>query len=117
MTTVNLQVIEELRALSPGPGSTFLAEIIDLFLSEGAAYLVRIRQGLETRDAPLMERAAHTLKGSSGNLGVQGMSRLCAELQTTGRAADWTQAGALVTAIEQEFARARIELEAEKAKG
>lgn len=116
MTAINAKVIAELREISPGPGSTFLAEIIDLFLKEGAAYLERLREALKARDPHLLEHAAHTLKGSSGNLGAQELSRLSAELQNTAKSADWPRAEAQVAAIEHEFSRARIELEAEKAK-
>ncbi len=117
MTSINARVIEELRELSPGPGSPFLVEIIDLFLKEGAAHLARLQEGLRNRDVHVLERSAHTLKGCSGNLGAQELSRLSADLQAAAKAADWPRAETLVDAVGREFAQARIELEAERAKG
>ena len=115
MPSINLKVIEDLRALQSGsPG--FLVELIDLFLKEAAVLLAKLQTALGTRDAGAFERAAHTLKGSCGNLGAQAMSRLCAELQTAGQAADWKRASELVSKVLAEFRLVQSELEAEKAR-
>jgi HPt (histidine-containing phosphotransfer) domain-containing protein len=112
MGAVNPKVLEELRAIA-GPG--FLVELIDIFLREATGYLGTLRQSIEARDDRVLDRAAHTLKGSSGNLGAQALSRLSGELQTAARAKDWTCAAELIVTIEAEYGMVRAELEAEKA--
>ena len=113
MASINPKVIADLRALQEGtPG--FLAELIDLFLKETVVQIAKLRDAFAARDALPFERAAHTLKGSSGNLGAQAMSRICADLQSIGKAADWKRAAELVPALEAEFRLVQTELEAEK---
>lgn len=116
MAAVNAKVIEELRALEEGGTPGLLRELIDLFLGEAENHLGRLRSSLAARDAQTFERAAHTLKGSSGNLGALEMSRICGELQGIGRAVDWSRATALLPVLEAEFRLVRGELEAEKAR-
>jgi HPt (histidine-containing phosphotransfer) domain-containing protein len=114
VTAINPKVIDDLRALQSSASPGFLAELIDLFLKEAAVHVAKLRESLQSRDARTFERSAHTLKGSCGNLGAQAMSRICADLQTVGHAADWTQAAALLPNLEEEFRIVRIELESEK---
>jgi HPt (histidine-containing phosphotransfer) domain-containing protein len=114
VSAVNPKVIQELRDIG---GPSFLAELIDLFISEGTGHVARIRESFDARDAQLLERSAHTLKGSAGNLGAQALSRLCADLQTAAKGGDWDRAAELIAPIEGEFAAARAELEAAKAAG
>lgn len=117
MPSINLKVIADLRSLQSPSSPGFLAELIDLFLKEADAHMEKLRASAAARDAQVFERSAHTLKGSSGNLGAQAMSRMCAELQVAGRAADWSRAGAVLPGLEEEFRAVRIELEAEKSRG
>lgn len=114
MTAINPKVIDDLRALQSSGAPGFLTELIDLFLKEAAVHVAKLRESFDGRDARLFERSAHTLKGSCGNLGAQAMSRICADLQTAGHAADWDRAGALLPTLEEEFRLVRIELESEK---
>lgn len=109
-----MKVIGELRALQNAESPNFLHELIDLFLTEAAVHVSTLRSSLESRDGRSFERSAHALKGSCGNLGAQAMSRICVDLQSAGRAADWGRAAGLVTGLEEEFRMVRIELESEK---
>jgi len=113
VSAINPKVIGDLRALQAGsPG--FLVELIDLFVKEADVLVAKLREAQAARDARSFERAAHTLKGSCGNLGAQAMSRICAELQTAGHAADWARAAELMPGLETEFKTVKIELETEK---
>jgi HPt (histidine-containing phosphotransfer) domain-containing protein len=114
---INQKVIEELRTLQNAGSPGFLVELIDLFLKEAEGQLARLRESFAARDARVFERIAHTLKGGCGNLGAQAMSRMCAELQTVGHAADWARAEVLLPGLEAEFKTVRTELESEKRRG
>jgi len=117
MPSINPKVIGDLRALQTGGSPGFLAELIDLFLTEADGHLLKLRESLAAKDARTFERSAHTLKGSSGNLGAQAMSRMCADLQALGHAADWIRTGAGLQELEQEYRAVKAELEVEKALG
>lgn len=114
---INPRVIQDLRDLQTGGTPGFVVEIIDLFLREAEGHLLKLRESLSSKDAKAFERAAHTLKGSSGNLGALTMSRICAELQYVGRDANWPRAAELVPQVEAEYAHVKAELAAERAKG
>ena len=110
MATIDQPVIGELRALEAAGSSGFLNELIDLFLREAKLQLTRLEEAFENQDAPRFERAAHLLKGSSGNLGAHGMSRTCDELQALARAADWSRIADQLLDLEEEFRTVRREL-------
>jgi HPt (histidine-containing phosphotransfer) domain-containing protein len=116
VTSLNQKVIDDLRALeSPGsPG--FLSELIDLFLKEAVRHLEGLRTSFAAKDARPFERSAHTLKGSSGNLGAQAMARMCGELQEIGRTADWARAAELLPRLEAEFRDVKRELLTERSR-
>lgn len=116
MPSVNPKVISDLRALQTADSPGFLGELIDLFQKEAEVLMTALRGALGEKDARAFERAAHTLKGSCGNLGAQAMSRLCAELQTAGHQADWSRAAQLLPDVESEFSAVKAELQVEKAR-
>ena len=116
MGAINPKVIGDLRALQSAGSPGFLAELIDLFLKEAAVHVSKLHESFASKDARTFERAAHTLKGSCGNLGAQAMSRMCADLQTVGHAADWARAEQLLPALDEEFKVVTRELEAEKSR-
>jgi PAS domain S-box-containing protein len=65
-----------------------LREIVALFLGEAPELLGAIREALERRDAPSLERSAHTLKGSVGNFGAKSAFETALKLETMGRNGD-----------------------------
>ncbi len=116
MAAIDQKVIEELRALQTGGSPTFLAELIDIFLKEQVQHLERLRKAYEDRDVARVERVAHTMKGSCGNLGAKELSRVCAELQDVASEGDWARMAEFVARIERDAAAVESELQAEKAR-
>lgn len=116
MTSINPRVLDDLRALQTPGAPSFLGELIDIFLHEAEGHMTRLREAFAAKDAPAFTRSAHTLKGSCGNLGAQAMSRICADLQNIGHAADWTKAAAVLPGLETEYAAVKTELLAERKK-
>jgi HPt (histidine-containing phosphotransfer) domain-containing protein len=116
VAAINPKVIEDLRALASAGSPGFLAELIDLYLAESKNLTAQIRKSFDARDAAGLDRSSHTLKGSSGNLGAQALSRLCADLQAAAKSGSFEKAGELVPLIEAEHALACAELEVEKSR-
>lgn len=78
--------IATLRDLSPGDDS-FLVEIVGIFLKDTPVRVAEMRQGVNLGDAKVVARAAHSLKGSSGNFGatkLQVVSKLIEDLANAG---------------------------------
>jgi two-component system sensor histidine kinase/response regulator len=91
----------------------FLVELYELFLEDVPAQLEALREGIERCDAPSVERVAHTLKGSCGNIGATRMATICAELEEAGRSEDLACAPALAARLKAELGRVRGALEEE----
>ncbi|MCP3962691.1 MAG: response regulator [bacterium] len=79
--SVNLGVITSLYQVRPG----VLTELIDNFLSSAGERTTAIREAIEQADASELQKAAHSLKGSSGTLGAMRMAQICSYLEATGR--------------------------------
>ncbi len=111
---IDSRVIAELRAL-PSPADTdFFNHLIDLFNTETPVRLAAMSGALAAGNADALMHEAHALKGSSGHLGATRMHALCEILEDQGRAGSVTGAPALLSVLEEEFARVRKALEAEK---
>ncbi|MDX6382031.1 MAG: hypothetical protein QOI57_3055 [Rubrobacteraceae bacterium] len=103
-------ILEGLRELGD---QELLKELAELFLKEVPLQLEALREAIEGGDASSVERMAHTLKGSCGNMGVTRMSTICAELQEVGHSGKLVGATVLVERLEAEFGHVRPALEAE----
>ena len=104
------EVLQGLRELGD-PG--LFSELAEMFVRDAAERLAVLERALESGDAETVGRAAHTLKGSAGNMGASGMARICDDLQNVGAGGDLTRAPGLVEELEKEFGRVRPALERE----
>jgi two-component system, sensor histidine kinase and response regulator len=105
-------VLEGLRELQQEGEPDILSELIALFLEDTLLQFVALRETLKNEDAQSVERIAHTLKGSCGNMGALRMATLCAELQEVGSYGDLALALGLLDQLEAEFERVRTALAA-----
>ncbi|MES1168217.1 MAG: Hpt domain-containing protein [Oleiharenicola lentus] len=100
---IDRQVVENLRELNPDDPN-FLRELIDLFLEDFPARVDEIERALATKDAVLLTRAAHTIKGSSGNFGAASLSRVAMEMEQQGKSSSFDAAAASLVSLRAEFA-------------
>ena len=84
-------------------GEELVVELMGIFLDQAPATLASLREAVETSDAGGIERTAHHLKGSSGNIGAAKMEDLCAELEALGRLGDVGDANAVLERLEEGF--------------
>jgi len=103
-------VVESLRDLG---GDEMLSELTQLFFDDAGSNLTALKEAIEKHDATSVERVAHMLKGSSGNMGATRMAVLCGQLQDIGTSGDLTAAPALLERLEVEFEHVRSALKAE----
>ncbi len=101
--------IELLRSLDDGEGAV-LSEIIEEFSPR------RTRRGelariVEEGDSRALERAAHTLRGASANVGASALAAVCAEMEVQGRLEQLDAAEQLMEQFDAEFARVRDALD------
>ena len=71
-----------------------LAEILGLFHEQSSRLLGEIEDALRSGNAPALERSAHSLKGSAGNISALEVQHLSLCLETFGRDGHWPEAEA-----------------------
>jgi two-component system, sensor histidine kinase and response regulator len=106
-------VISGLRGLQGEDETDIVAELAGMFLDDARQRLSALEEAVLSDDAPAIERLAHTLKGSSANMGARGMSALCARLEDAGASGDLSQGFRLLARLKEEFVRVDRAFEAE----
>ena len=89
----------------------FIIELLSQYLQDSALLCEALAPALAAVEGVALERAAHTLKSASANVGAMVLSNLCEDLQCIGRGGDLSEAVVKVPAAEAELARVKIELE------
>src|SRR3954470_10586089 len=107
---IDPQAIESLRALNPGDSDQFLREIVGIFLEDTPVRIAELDQSLAAGDASKFTRAAHSIKGSSANLGAMALRAVAEKLEHQSRTAGLGGVTKLVAEVKAEFARAQAEL-------
>jgi CheY-like chemotaxis protein/HPt (histidine-containing phosphotransfer) domain-containing protein len=98
-----------LRGLDDGEGMVLL-EVIEQYLEQAAAQLDAVVSATQTGDAIAIERAAHSLRGSSSNVGAWQLAEVSGKIEASGRGDDIAGAQALLTVLDEELARVRVAL-------
>lgn len=104
-------VIETLRQLTPPGEPDVLAEVLKLFMDEVPRRIHRVRQALDAGDATAVQRAAHSLKGSAGNIGAHRLYEISRQLDDTAKARDLAALAPLVGTLGAEYAKVEAEIQ------
>ena len=119
---IDLQILQSLRELDDEDEPDFLADLINIYLTDAPRYLGDIKVAISTSDAASLKVASHTLKSSSANLGAMLLSELCKELEMMARAVcesgnvenlDLGLAQDLLLKIDAEWQRVQVAFEQE----
>src|SRR4051812_8215490 len=109
-SVIDPQAIENLRALNPGDNDEFLREITGIFLEDTPERITELDQSLAAGDIAKFTRAAHSIKGSSANLGAMALRAVAEKLEHESRTTGLAGVSSLVADVKVEFARAQAEL-------
>lgn len=112
---IDLDVIQSLKDLGGEDEPGLFRELVDMFLRDTPPRMEALGQALEAGDAGSLERVAHSMKSSCGNLGAVVMADLCAQLEKAGREGSLESASDLLQRSTAEFQRVIEALEAELA--
>ena len=104
-------VIETLRQLTTPGEPDVLTEVLQLFLQEVPPRMDRLRNAVALGNIEEVYRAAHSLKGSAGNIGAQRLMAVCRQIDEMGRAGDLKDAAPLLTALALEYERVAAEID------
>ena len=103
-------VLQGLRELQEEGEPDFLTELIDIYLEDAQRLVDEIKAAVAEENTGAIRAAAHTLKGSSGNLGAHVFSKLCYEMELAGRNADLEAAKKLLHSLVKEYSTVREQL-------
>jgi len=82
---IDAAALDALRELGGRDEPGLLRELIAIYLEDAPQRLAEIRSALERGDLELLERASHTLKSSSANIGARTLSDCCQRIEATAR--------------------------------
>lgn len=105
LPTLDATALDRLRRFG---GGNLLGRMIDLFLVAAAERIDAATVAAAAGDHGGVERALHSLKSSSAQLGALHMQRLSEQGETEARAGSLARAAELTSALEDEFARVRV---------
>ncbi len=77
--SIDLDVLNELKEIM---GDDF-EELITIFISDGQTQIESLKLSIQAANLEDIKRIAHTLKGSSANLGLNDLSDSCKVLEYT----------------------------------
>ncbi len=110
LPSIDPESIANLRELNPGDNGEFLREIVGIYIEDTPKRIADLRAGLAAGDVAAFTRAAHTIKGSSANVGAQVLKGIAERLEFISRKEGLGQVGPLIADCEAEFTRAADEL-------
>ena len=96
-------LLARLRELEQETDFDFVIELVDMYLVETPKQIQAIVSALKSEDLHALMITAHTLKGSSLNLGAKSLGAQCLKLEEIGREAKCIPVGTGVHEIENEF--------------
>ena len=107
---IDPQAIENLRSLNPGDNDEFLREIAGIFLEDTPLRIAELEQSYAQGDIGKFTRAAHSIKGSSSNLGALALRAVAENLEHDSRTHGLAGLAPRITVLAGEFERARAAL-------
>jgi CheY-like chemotaxis protein len=103
--------IRELKELAEDGDTTWLQSLAEGFLNDAAMRLRELSDALEQNDVKRLKTAAHTLKGSSHNIGAFVMARMCKDLEADVDAGALESVKARIKELGRELGCVRVEIE------
>ncbi len=85
-----------------GPG---VQDLVEFYLQKATAVIAQLKQNLAARDFQNLERAAHSLKGSSATCGMQAVVPALRQLEELSRTGQHDNLEPIMATIEMEFER------------
>lgn len=106
-SVIDKKVFYEMYQNAAGPA---FSEMLKIYMEDQPMYLKDIERAIEQSDRILLQRSAHTLKGSSRNFGATTFSKLCLDLEKAATHEDFSELRKRIKPIEKAAAEIHKEL-------
>jgi HPt (histidine-containing phosphotransfer) domain-containing protein len=107
---LDLEAIANLRSLGDEGDDSFLREILAIYIEDVPLRLADLRTALARADQPFFNRSAHTIKGSSSNVGAREVKVLAEKLEHRSKAEPIETLAPQLAELDLAFGRARVAL-------
>ena len=88
-----------------------MLELLEMMLKNNSGKLAELERAAEAQDLTGVQKAAHAMKGSSGNVGGMEVHRLAKEIEEIARDGSWEGIHERVKSVHAAFNRLRREVE------
>ncbi len=109
---IDMRALERLRKIG---GEAFLSKIVTLFVSHAEPAIKEAAACLRVGDLDSVQRAAHSLKSSAGNLGAQQLQSLAGRIEQLAENQKAGEIQLLLADLEAAYLRAKARLARELA--
>lgn len=103
-------IIDTLRQLTVPGEPDVLTEVLKLFLEEAPTRIEKLRNAWAARDIQQVQRIAHSLKGSAGNIGASALFEICKQIDSSGKSGVVVDTGSLIDALGSEYGKVEEEI-------
>jgi HPt (histidine-containing phosphotransfer) domain-containing protein len=107
---IDNDAISNLRELNPGDGGEFLREIVGIYMEDTPKRIADLKSTLASGDVQAFTRAAHTIKGSSANIGASLVRSIAERMEFMSKREGLAGVGPMIADCEAQFVRASDEL-------
>ena len=85
--------------------------VVSGFLEDIPQQIGTLKRHLIQRDAPLVGRLAHTIKGAAATIGADALRKAALEIERAGKAGELDRAVTILSRLEDEFERLKSAIE------
>lgn len=96
-------ILQNLLTIESRGEKNFVFEILQIFCENAEKQITALKADLQKQDAKSIARRAHSLKGSSANVGLEKLTTAFENLQASAVFENWTQIVVLFAEIMEEF--------------
>ena len=97
------ETLENFLAIEERGEKNFAFEILQIYCENTERQIAEMRDDFQNREASAINRRAHSLKGSSANVGLEKPTRLFEVLETATASENWREIEGLISEIVENF--------------
>ena len=112
----DLSVLKCFESIQMENEPDIIVELIDLYLEDLPRRFEAMRSAISEGDRCEVQRQAHTVKGSSGNLGARGIAQICDRMERLTLVGPRFSMPTLMAQLELEFSAVSVMLLQERAR-
>ena len=103
---IDVEVINQLKVALGEDAKEIIDDLIQTYVGDAPNLINGMRESIKEQDTEKTRRFAHTLKGSSANLGLNELANACFVLEKAAKNEDLANAEEMLAYIEDAYERA-----------